>query len=163
MITRLKVVLGISSALSLFILIVAFSATVSSLSSYSKISYRLFSLICHQERGLCVHINNNPMPICSRCLGIYSGILITSLSLLFLLKKTGFIIKLFNKIKLIIPFFFLSWMLLFIESRLATEKIINQSHIRRFITGLIAGCSLLLLIVFLLNKLFLMMDDQRKT
>lgn len=46
-----------------------------------------YSLVCHQDADKSFLINNKKIFVCSRCTGIYSGAFISSLFLLFSLKR----------------------------------------------------------------------------
>ena len=106
--------------------------------------------ICHQRPERCFELNGKPMPICSRCLGVYSGLII------------GFLLPVFiPRILFMDPNILLFLMLLFlapmaIDGLTQLLGLRQSNNILRFCTGLVAG--LLLGIVFswlLLNILFL--------
>lgn len=39
----------------------------------SSLIYEFFTSICHQLPSRCFHLSGFPMPVCTRCFGIYSG------------------------------------------------------------------------------------------
>lgn len=159
---RLKVALIFLAALSLLILSLSASAALLPKSELSALTFKTFAFICHQKASLCFNISGKSMPICSRCFGIYTGIFILSTLLLFFKKDYLLVKKKLFKFKIAIIFFLTAWSAVYIDSRLNSENIIQQSHLRRFITGFAAGCSLAILILFLLNYLFSIIKDQRK-
>ncbi len=46
--------------------------------SSAQVTYQLEGLICHQESSRCIHIDDEPIALCSRCLGGYLGFLMAS-------------------------------------------------------------------------------------
>jgi uncharacterized membrane protein len=162
MISRLKAVLVLFSALSLFILTVSLYGTFTYPDSYSKFIYKACSLVCHQERELCIKLLGNPMPVCSRCVGLYLGALLTNLFILtFFIKRLNYR-SIISKSGIVCITTALSWGLVFADSRLTDLRMISVSHLRRFATGLIAGSSSSIFILFLLAIFYSMQIDQKK-
>ncbi len=44
-------------------------------SPFAPFVHLSFSFVCHQKEERCFHINGTPLPVCSRCTGIYTGFL----------------------------------------------------------------------------------------
>ena len=42
----------------------------------SRLGYRFFALICHQEEARSLHLLGYPLAVCARCSGIYFGFLL---------------------------------------------------------------------------------------
>lgn len=109
------------------IIIVPFSANSISL-IYIK---NLFSFVCHQIPERSFYINGNPMIICSRCFGIYTGITTLLLLSLFLKSIHQYILKINLKFILIFALpLLIDWITNFLLS-------INFSNIVHFLTGII--------------------------
>lgn len=94
--------------------------------------YIFFSFICHQIPERTFHILEEPFGVCSRCLGVYFGLL------------AGFALyPLWRNIDEITPvprfWLFLSLIPIAIDWSLTTFGIWENNHASRFITGLILG------------------------
>lgn len=91
----------------------------------------LFSFVCHQIPERSFYINGNPMIICSRCFGIYTGITILFLLSLFLKSIYQYISKINLK------FIFIFALPLLIDWILNFSLSINFLNIVHFLTGII--------------------------
>jgi uncharacterized membrane protein len=163
MTSRLKAVLILFAALSLFILISSFLAVSFYPGSFSEFIYKTFSLICHQHRELCLELKGHPMPLCSRCIGLYLGALISNLFVLFFIsnKPVTTTHSITNKGSVISLVAAILWGLIFLDSRLTDLGIISISHVRRFAIGLAGGISSSLFILFLFSLFFSIQLDQK--
>ncbi len=70
-----KTIFGLTLAASLIWVLLIFSAPFLSRlgSSLSSLTYHLFGSLCHQIPSRCFHLSGIPMPVCTRCFGIYAG------------------------------------------------------------------------------------------
>ncbi|HTK27789.1 MAG TPA: DUF2085 domain-containing protein [Pyrinomonadaceae bacterium] len=94
--------------------------------------YGFFSYICHQISNRSFHVEGEQFAVCSRCFGVYFGLL------------AGFLIyPLWRKIDDIEPvprfWLFLSMIPIGVDWSLGVFGIWENTHLSRFITGLILG------------------------
>lgn len=115
-----------------FLIILAPTARLSGAGSISEPLYHFFSFICHQIPSRTFHINGEPFGVCSRCSGIYFGLLVGVL-----------IYPLWRRIESIEPiariWLFLSLIPVGIDWSLTVFGIWENTFTSRFITGLILG------------------------
>ena len=107
----------------------------------NKLIISFLGIFCHQEPSLSVNLNNMPLPICYRCLGLHGSFFIVSL-----------ILKLFPnyyflKIKVIYRYVFISATCITgLHWFLGLSGFMEMNSGMRFITGLISGTGFRLLI-----------------
>jgi uncharacterized membrane protein len=94
--------------------------------------YSFFSYICHQLPERSLHYDGHPLAVCSRCFGVYFGLL------------AGLIVyPLWRRIDEIEPlpriWLFLSLIPIGIDWSLTMFGVWENTHFSRFITGLILG------------------------
>ena len=94
--------------------------------------YRFFSFICHQMPDRSFHLMEHQLAVCSRCFGVYFGLLL------------GLVIyPLWRKIENIDPlpriWLFASMVPIAVDWSLGVFGIWENNHFSRFITGLILG------------------------
>jgi len=109
-------------------------AKTNGLRSLSSPLYHFFSFICHQIPERSFHIEGEQFAVCSRCFGVYFGLL------------AGFAVyPLWRNIEGIEPiprfWLFLSLIPIAIDWSLTIFGIWENNHPSRFITGLILGAS----------------------
>jgi uncharacterized membrane protein len=94
--------------------------------------YSFFSYICHQLPERSLHFDGHPLAVCSRCFGVYFGLLAGLL-----------VYPLWRRIDEIEPlpriWLFLSLVPIGIDWSLTAFGIWENTHFSRFITGLILG------------------------
>ncbi len=95
---------------------------------------KTYSLVCHQESKKLIELYCGHSLVCSRCVGIYSGILLSSF-LSFFLKK---------EINLNIKFLFISALPILIDILFASLKIYSYSKTTAYLSGLLFGSVLFL-------------------
>lgn len=100
--------------------------------AYSSPIYHFFSFICHQIPERTFHIAGEPFGVCSRCFGVYFGLLV------------GFAIyPLWRNIAEIEPlprfWLFVSLIPVAIDWSLTFFGIWENTYVSRFVTGLILG------------------------
>ena len=100
--------------------------------SFSSPIYAFFSYICHQMPERSIHLDGHPVAVCSRCFGVYFGLL------------AGFVIyPVWRPIDEIEPlprfWLFLSLIPISIDWSLTMFGIWENTHLSRFVTGLILG------------------------
>jgi len=117
--------------------------------------YKFFGLICHQIDSRSFHIENHQFAVCSRCFGVYFGLL------------SGFLIyPLFRKIDEIEPlprfWLFLAMIPIGVDWALGVFGIWENTHLSRFITGLILGAACAIFIIPALVEIFRLLTGKRK-
>ena len=115
------------------LLIVAAPAALSNgLTAFASPIYHFFSFVCHQLGERSLHLGGEPFAVCSRCFGVYFGLI------------AGFAIyPLWRNITDIDPlprfWLFLSLIPITIDWSLTMFGVWENTHLSRFITGLILG------------------------
>lgn len=107
-------------------------AKANGLIAISSPLYHFFSFICHQISERSFHVADEPFGVCSRCFGVYFGLLF------------GFAVyPLWRNITEIEPlprvWLFLSLIPITVDWSLTIFGIWENTHLSRFITGLILG------------------------
>lgn len=121
-----------------------------------KLFYLSGSLVCHQEIPKTLKIANIPLPVCSRCTGIYTGFVFSFLYL-FLIKKltTGL-----NKKTLILFSFFI--LILFMDIGMSIFNLWTSPNYLRLLYGLYGatgiGFFLAQMLSFIQNDRFKMIE-----
>ena len=123
-----------------FIILLAPVAAANNLESVSNPIYSFFRYLCHQIPERSFHIENHAFAVCSRCFGVYFGLF------------AGFIIYPFVRaIEETEPFprfwLFLSLVPISIDWLLGVFGIWENTHLSRFITGMILGAACAVFII----------------
>jgi uncharacterized membrane protein len=118
--------------------------------------YHFFSFICHQIPERSFHVAGEPFGVCSRCFGVYFGLLL------------GFVIyPLWRKISEIEPlprvWLFLSLIPITIDWSLTVFGIWENTHLSRFITGMILGFACATFIIPALVEIARNLTARRRT
>lgn len=100
---------------------------------------QVYSSVCHQEHAKTIKIYDEEIFVCSRCAGIYIGVLLAILVSLFILPKNG-----------LLQILIFSSVLLLSDVILSSTGIYNYSKYFALSTGLFFG---LTLFIFLLSEL----------
>ncbi|MDQ3634303.1 MAG: DUF2085 domain-containing protein [Acidobacteriota bacterium] len=119
-------------AVWIFIILLAPIAAANGLNNISNPIYNFFSHICHQMPSRSFHTLDQQFAVCSRCFGVYFGILL------------GFIIyPLFRSMEKTEPFprfwLFLAMIPIGVDWSLTVFGIWENTHFTRVLTGLILG------------------------
>lgn len=122
-------------------------AASSGYESLSKAVYKFFSYICHQIPERSLHLAGHQLGVCSRCFGVYFGLFL------------GFAVyPLWRKVEDIDPlprfWLFLSMIPIGIDWSLGIFGIWENTHLSRFITGLILGFACATYIIPALVEIF---------
>jgi uncharacterized membrane protein len=108
-----------------------FSAGYSAMSSPV---YTFFSYICHQTPERSLHLGEHPMAVCSRCFGVYFGLLAGT-----------FLYPLWRPVDAVEPiprfWLFLSLIPIGVDWSLGVFGIWENTHFSRFVTGSILGAA----------------------
>lgn len=123
--------------------------------AFSNAIYKFFSFLCHQQPERSLHIFEHHFAVCSRCFGVYFGLVF------------GFIVYPFiRKIEEIEPFpriwLFLSLVPIGIDWSLGVFEIWENTHLSRFLTGLILGTACAVFIIPALVELAQLSANKRK-
>lgn len=130
-----------------FVILLAPIAKANGFQSLSKTIYTFFSVICHQIDSRSFHVENHPFAVCARCFGVYFGLFF------------GFLIyPLIRKVDDIEPlprfWLFLAMIPIGIDWSLGVFGIWENTHLSRFLTGLILGAACAIFIVPALVEIF---------
>ncbi len=130
-----------------FVITLAPFAAANGFENFSAPIYNFFSYICHQISARTFHAGGHPFAVCSRCFGVYFGLFF------------GFIIyPLFRKVEEVDPlprfWLFLAIIPIGIDWTLGVFGIWENTHLSRFITGVILGAACAVYIVPALVEIF---------
>ena len=130
-----------------FVILLAPIAKANNFENISAPLYKFFGFICHQMDSRSFHIENHPFAVCARCFGVYFGLFL------------GFVIyPLLRKIDEIEPlprfWLFLAMIPIGIDWTLGIFGIWENTHLSRFLTGLILGTACAVFIVPALVEIF---------
>ncbi|MEO7658484.1 MAG: DUF2085 domain-containing protein [Pyrinomonadaceae bacterium] len=122
------------AAVGVWVLLIV-GAPIAKASGFAELSsplYQFFGFVCHQLPGRSFHVEGEQMAVCSRCFGVYFGLF------------SGFAIyPLWRSIEEIEPmarfWLFLSLIPIAIDWSLTVFGIWENTHLSRFITGMILG------------------------
>jgi len=123
-----------------FLILLAPIAEANNFTAVSSPIYKFFGFLCHQIPSRSFHVENHQFAVCSRCFGVYFGLLF------------GFIIyPIFRSIEEIEPlsrvWLFLALIPMGVDWSLGFFGIWENTHLSRFLTGLILGGTCALFIV----------------
>jgi uncharacterized membrane protein len=123
-----------------FLILLAPVAEANSFTGVSNPIYKAFSFLCHQIPARSFHFENHQFAVCTRCFGVYSGLLL------------GFVVyPFFRRIEDIEPlprvWLFLALVPMGIDWSLGFFEIWENTALSRFLTGLILGvaCAIFLI------------------
>jgi uncharacterized membrane protein len=140
-----------------FVILLAPFAEAAGFSSVSIPIYKFFSFLCHQMPERSFHLENHPLAVCSRCFGVYFGLLF------------GFVIYPFiRSIDTTEPlprfWLFLALIPMGVDFSLGFFEIWENTHLSRFVTGLILGaaCAVFIVPAIVELKQLLSSKHQRK-
>jgi len=138
-----------------FLILLAPIAEMYNLISVSNPLYNFFSYLCHQIPSRSFHFENHIFAVCSRCFGVYFGLLL------------GFVIYPFLRpIEKTKPFprfwLFLAMIPMSVDWSLGVFDIWENTHFSRFITGLILGAACAVFIVPALIDIFEFLSSKRQ-
>jgi len=100
--------------------------------SISTYIYRGFGFLCHQLAERSFHLMSQPLAVCARCFGLYLGLFIGVIAF-------PFIQSVRNEKPLSRTLLFVSMIPMGIDWGLGALGIWENTHVSRFLTGLIAG------------------------
>lgn len=153
---KIWIVAGSLVAIWVFAILLAPIAKENSLTSISGSIYGFFSYLCHQMPSRTFHLSDSAFAVCSRCFGVYFGLLF------------GFMIYPFiRSIENIDPFprvwLFLSLVPMGIDWSLGFFDIWENTHASRFVTGLILGTACGIYIIPAIVELGQLIANKRQT
>ena len=138
-----------------FVILLAPVAAMNDLTGVSSPVYGFFSYLCHQMPSRSFHLDNHAFAVCSRCFGVYFGLLF------------GFVIYPFIRPigetePLSRIWLFLSLVPITIDWSLGVFGIWDNTHLSRFLTGLILGAACAVFIIPALVELFQLLSVKNK-
>jgi uncharacterized membrane protein len=130
-----------------FLILLAPIGRANGFENLSSTIYKFFGVICHQMEWRSFHIENHPFAVCTRCFGVYFGLL------------AGFLLyPALRKIEEIEPlprfWLFLAMIPIAIDWALGAFGIWENTHFSRFLTGSILGAACGVFIVPALIEIF---------
>lgn len=139
-----------------FAIILAPAALENGWIAISSPIYTFFSYICHQIPERSLHFEGHPLAVCSRCFGVYLG-LFAGLA----------VYPLWRKIEEVEPlarfWLFLSLVPIGIDWSLSVFGIWENTHLSRFVTGVILGVACATFIVPALVEIKRNISANRRT
>ncbi|MDQ3711024.1 MAG: DUF2085 domain-containing protein [Acidobacteriota bacterium] len=138
-----------------FMIVLAPFAEANNLSSVSNPVYKFFSFICHQIPDRSIHFHEHVLAVCSRCFGVYLGLLF------------GFVVYPFlRRIEDTEPlprfWLFLAMIPMAVDWLLGFFGIWENTHLSRFLTGAILGTACAIFIVPALIEIFQLLTHKRQ-
>lgn len=139
----------------LFSILLAPLAEANNFTNISDPVYKFFSYACHQIPARSFHVAEHQFAVCSRCFGVYFGLL------------AGFIIyPFFRKIEETEPlprfWLFLAMVPIGIDWTLGVFDIWENTHFSRFATGTILGAACAIYIIPALVEIFRLLSGKRQ-
>ncbi|MCA1623885.1 MAG: DUF2085 domain-containing protein [Acidobacteria bacterium] len=145
---------AIFAAAWVFLILLAPIAETYNLTDISNPIYKFFSYLCHQIPSRSFSIENHAFAVCSRCFGVYFGLLF------------GFVIYPFlrpiEKNEPLPRFWlFLAMIPIGVDWSLGVFDIWENTHFSRFVTGLILGAACAIFIIPALIDIFRLLSSKR--
>ena len=136
-------------------LILLAPVTANSFSGFSTAIYSFFTYLCHQNSERSFHVLEHAFAVCSRCFGVYFGLL------------SGFLIypllRRFEETEPLPRFWlYLAIMPMAIDWLLGVFEIWENTHLSRFLTGTILGAACAIFIIPALIEIFQLLLVRRK-
>lgn len=143
------------AAVWVFLILLAPVAQANDLTAVSSPIYKFCGYICHQIPARSYFLENQPFAVCARCFGIYAGLFF------------GFILYPFLRlVQKAEPFprfwLFLAMIPMAIDWSLGFFEIWENTHLSRFLTGLILGAACAVFIVPALVEIFWLLSSRRQ-
>jgi uncharacterized membrane protein len=137
-----------------FAILLAPLARANGFENFSAPIYKFFGFICHQMDWRSFHVEGHAFAVCSRCFGVYFGLFF------------GFLIYPFlRKVDEIEPlprfWLFLAMIPIAVDWSLGAFGIWENTHLSRFVTGLILGAACAVYIVPALVEIFRLIRKPR--
>ncbi|HSK72522.1 MAG TPA: DUF2085 domain-containing protein [Pyrinomonadaceae bacterium] len=137
-----------------FLILLAPIAEANGLTSVSNPVYSFFSYICHQIPSRSFHLESHAFAVCSRCFGVYFGLLL------------GFVVyPLFRSVNNTEPlprfWLFAAMIPIGVDWLLGVFDIWENTHVSRFITGLILGVACAIYIIPALVEIFELLSRRK--
>ncbi len=138
-----------------FLIVLAPFAEANNLTSISNPIYKFFSFICHQIPARSIHFHGHVLAVCSRCFGVYLGLLF------------GFVgYPFFRRIGETEPlpriWLFLAMIPMAVDWLLGFFEIWENTHLSRFLTGAILGTACAIFIIPALVEIFQLLSNKRQ-
>jgi uncharacterized membrane protein len=138
-----------------FIILLAPLAEANGFQKVSLPIYKFFGYICHQIPARSFHLGAHQFAVCTRCFGVYFGLFL------------GFLLyPLFRSIEEIEPlrrfWLFLAMIPIGVDWSLGVFGIWENTHLSRFVTGLILGAACAVFIVPALVEIFRLLTGKRQ-
>ncbi len=138
-----------------FLILLAPFAEANNFLGVSSPIYTFFSYLCHQIPERSFHLESHAFAVCSRCFGVYSGLL------------SGFIIyPLFRAVNETEPlsriWLFLALVPIGVDWSLSVFDIWDNTHWSRFVTGIILGAACAVFIIPAVVEIFQLLRRRKQ-
>jgi uncharacterized membrane protein len=138
-----------------FLILLAPFAEANNLKGVSNSVYNFFGFLCHQDPARSFHLANQAFAVCSRCFGVYFGLLL------------GFILSPFLRpVEETNPlprfWLFLALIPMAIDWSLGFIGIWENTHLSRLLTGLIVGAACAVFIIPAFVEMTQLLSDRKK-
>ncbi len=143
------------TAFWVFLILLAPLARANGVNGIADPIYKFCSYICHQIPSRSYFAENQPFAVCARCFGIYFGLLLGFTLYPFLrpIEKIESLPRLW---------LFLAMIPMLIDWSLGFFEIWENTHLSRFLTGLILGAACAIFIVPALIEIFWLLSSRRQ-
>ncbi|HXG84474.1 MAG TPA: DUF2085 domain-containing protein [Pyrinomonadaceae bacterium] len=131
-------------------------AEARNLTSISNPLYNFFGYVCHQSPARSFHLENHAFAVCSRCFGIYFGLLAGFAAYPFFRSA--------ENVEPLPRFWLFGAMIpMAIDWTLGALGIWENTHLSRFLSGLILGAACAVFLIPALIEFFRLFYDKRRT
>lgn len=149
------IVFSLIVACGIFLIVIAPIAEANQFTVISSSIYKIGNYICHQIAERSLFVAGHPFAVCARCFGIYFGLFVGSA-----------FYPVFRPIKKAEPlsyfWLFLAMIPMAVDWSLGFFEIWSNTHLSRFLTGLILGTICALFIIPALVEIFSLLLSRRK-
>jgi uncharacterized membrane protein len=138
-----------------FLILLAPFSEANNQKGVSKSLYNFFGFLCHQDPARSFHLANETFAVCSRCFGVYFGLLFGFVLYPFL--------RPFEETNQLPRFWlFLALIPMAIDWSLGFFEIWENTHFSRFLTGLIVGTACAVFIMPALVEIAQLLSNKKK-
>ena len=143
---------------AIWVVLIVFApfSEANNLPGVSSYLYNFFGFLCHQDPARSLHLANQPFAVCSRCFGVYFGLLSGFVLYFFLrpLEETNPLPHLW---------LFLALIPMGVDWALGFFEIWENTHFSRFLTGLIVGVACAIFFIPALVEIVQLLSNRKRT
>ncbi len=148
-------IFALIAAIWVFLILLAPFAEANDLKSVSNSVYNFFGFLCHQDPARSFHLEAHAFAVCSRCFGVYLGLLFGFILYPFLrpVEETNPLPRFW---------LFLALIPMIIDWSLGFFGVWKNTHFSRFLTGLIVGTACAVFIIPALVEMAQLLSNRKK-